>query len=83
MRYFFHIVGAEDQPDNQGQEIGSQSEARVGAVKFASDYLRDRSELIWMGEEFRVEVCDEDKRCLFTFIAVGVDSPALDGRLRI
>lgn len=83
MRYFFHVTGAADQPDQQGQEIGSLSDARIQAVRFASDYLRERPELVWLGEEFRVEVCDEKKRCLFTFIAVGVDTPASDGRLRI
>lgn len=83
MRYFFNIAGAVEQPDNAGVEVGSLSDARIHAVRFASDYLRDRPEILWMGEEFRVEVCDEDKSCLFTFIAVGVDAPAQKGRLRL
>lgn len=83
MRYFFHIAGSVQQPDPEGHEIGSISDARIQAVRFASDYLRDRPELVWLGEEFRVEVCGEDGRCLFTFIAVGVDAPPEEGRLRI
>ena len=83
MRYFFNLAGAVRASDNKGQEIGSLSDARIEAVKFAADYLRNRPELVWMGEEFRVEVTDANGDMLFTFIAVGVDSPAGAGRLRI
>ena len=83
MRYFFNLAGAAVAPDNKGLEIASLSEARIHAVKFASEYLRDRPELVWMGEEFRVEVTGESRRMLFTFIAVGVDAPAQEGRMRL
>jgi hypothetical protein len=83
MRYFFNLAGAIHAPDNQGHEIGSLSDARIQAVTFAAEYLRDRPELVWLGEEFRVEVSGENNETLFTFIAVGVDSPAGRGRLRI
>ena len=83
MRYFFNIAGVVSRPDDEGHELSSLSDARIEAVRFASEYLRDRPELVWMGEEFRVEVCDDKNRCLFTFIAVGVDAPAPDGRLRL
>jgi hypothetical protein len=83
VRYFFNLAGVVDAPDNTGLEISSLSEARIHAVKFASEYLRDRPELVWLGEEFRVEVTDERRELVFTFIAVGVDAPAQEGRLRI
>lgn len=83
MRYFFNLAGAVGEPDDKGLEIASLSDARIEAVKFAGDYLRDRPELVWMGEEFRVEVTDESGRVLFTFIAVGVDGPPQEGRLRL
>lgn len=83
MRYFFNIAGAVNEPDAKGHEISSLSDARIAAVKFAADYLRDRPELLWLGEEFRVEVAGEDRETLFTFIAVGVDAPAAPGRIRI
>ena len=83
MRYFFNVTGVVHDPDDKGLEIGSLSDARIAAVKFASEYLRDRPELVWLGEEFRVEVTDEKGRTLFTFIAVGVDAPAQEGRLRL
>ncbi len=83
MRYFFNIAGAVSQPDNKGLELSSLSDARIHAVKFASDHLRDRPELVWLGDEFRVEVTGGDREMLFTFIAVGVDAPAAPGRLRM
>lgn len=83
LRYFFNIAGAIDEPDNKGLEIASMSDARIHAVKFAAEYLRDRPELVWLGEEFRVEVTGERRKTLFTFIAVGVDAPAEEGRMRL
>ncbi len=74
MRYFFNVAGAVNEPDNAGLEMSSLSNARIEAVKFAGEYLRDRPEVVWLGEEFRIEVTDGDSRPLFTFTASGVDN---------
>jgi len=83
MRYFFNVAGAAVVPDESGTEIASLSEARIRAVRFANEYLNKRPELVWLGEEFRVEVSGEDKGLIFTFIAVGVDAPAPADRMRL
>lgn len=83
MRYYFNIAGAVDEPDKTGVEFATLSDARIEAVKSAAEYLRDRPELVWLGEEFRVEVTDEEGGLIFTFIAVGVDAPAGEGRMRL
>lgn len=83
MRYFFHLAGVVQEADNVGKNISSLSDARIAAVQYAVDYLHNRPELVWLGDEFRVEVTDESKAVLFTFIAIGVDSPAKTGRLRL
>lgn len=83
MRYFFNMAGAVEDPDDEGLDFACFSEARIQAVRFGAEYLRDRPELVWLGEEFRVEVTDEAQKILFTFIAVGVDAPAARGRLRL
>mgnify|MGYP006952620599 CR=1 FL=1 len=75
MQYFFNLAGAVHDPDNEGYELANISEARIQAARFAGEYLRDRPEIVWMGEEFRIEVTDSDKVLQFTFIAVGVDAP--------
>ena len=57
-----------------------RSYAPIEAVRFAGETLRDQPDLAWRGEEYRVEVTDADQLILFTFIAMGVDSPATKGR---
>jgi hypothetical protein len=74
MRYFFNIAGAVQDPDDDGYELASTSDARIEAVRAASEYLRDRPEIVWLGDEFRVEVTDSEGVLQFTFIAVGVDA---------
>ncbi|GGD99665.1 hypothetical protein GCM10011515_19380 [Tsuneonella deserti] len=76
MRYFFNLAGAVQDPDNVGVELESLSDARIEAVRFAGRYLRDRPEVVWLGDEFRIEVMNASGLILFTFIAIGVDAPA-------
>lgn len=81
MLFFFNQAGAVYDPDLEGVELPKISDARIEAVKFAGETLRDRPELAWLGDEFRIEVTDENQLILFTFIALGVDGPAAKGRL--
>lgn len=74
MRYFFNLAGAIDDPDQQGFDLPDISEARIQAVRFAGEYLRDRPEVVWLGDEFRIEVTDSEGVVLFTFIALGTDA---------
>ncbi|HZG07584.1 MAG TPA: hypothetical protein VEZ70_01230 [Allosphingosinicella sp.] len=37
--------------------------------------LLNRPELVWLGEEVRMEVTDEHGTLLFTVIIVGIDAP--------
>jgi hypothetical protein len=74
MRYFFSIAGAVQDPDDEGYELPSISDARIEAVKAASEYLHDRPEVVWLGDEFRVEVTDGAGALQFTFVAIGVDA---------
>jgi hypothetical protein len=76
MRFFFHLAGAVHDSDDEGVELGSVSEARTRAVQAAAELIRDRPEVVWAGEEFRVEVTDSNHLVLFTIIVVGVNAPA-------
>jgi hypothetical protein len=80
MRYFFNVGGAVQDPDYEGVELDGISAARIEAVRFAGEYLRKRPEVVWLGDEFRVEVANREGLILFTFIAIGVDAPAGMGR---
>lgn len=79
MLFFFNQAGAIYDPDVEGIELANISDARVEAVKFAAHTLLHRPEVAWLGDEYRVEVTDENRLILFTFIALGVDGPAAKG----
>lgn len=79
MLFFFNQAGAVYDPDVEGIELATMSQARIQAVKFAAQMLLDRPEMAWLGDEYRVEVTDENQLVLFTFIALGVDSAAAKG----
>lgn len=76
MRYFFNLAGAIHDPDNEGIELANISLAREYAVRAAADYMHDHPEIVWLGEEFRLEVTNKDRLILFTLIVMGVDSAA-------
>jgi phage terminase large subunit-like protein len=80
MLYFFHIAGAHYDPDAEGCELPTMSDARLMAAKHAGELIRDRPGLAWTGEELRVEVTDENQLVLVTVIIIGVDSPAANGK---
>jgi hypothetical protein len=76
MRFFFNLAGAVYDPDNEGLQLASLSAARTMAVQAAAELIRDRPEIVWAGEEARVEVTDDNQLLLFTVIVLGVDSAA-------
>lgn len=77
MRYFFNKAGSLEDPDNEGLELATISEARITAVKFAGEALREQPDVVWKGDEFRVEVTDHRGLMLFTVVVIGIDSPSL------
>lgn len=79
-RYFFNLAGAVHDPDNEGIELPSMSDARIEAARYGGEYLLGRPEAAWLGDEFRVEVTNKERLILFTFIAIGVDAPAGAGK---
>ena len=78
MRYFFHLAGAVQDSDDMGVELKGLDQAREQAVKFAAEYLRDRPEVVWLGNELRLEVTNSKEMLLFTLIVAGVDAPAAE-----
>lgn len=76
MRYFFNLAGAVYDPDNDGIELANIGLAREYAVRAAADYMHDHPEIVWLGEELRLEVTNKDRLILFTLIVMGVDAAA-------
>jgi hypothetical protein len=75
-RFFFNQIDGEHKPDDEGLEFPSLDEARTEAVRYAGKVLCDQPGVVWQGDDFRVEVTDENQLLLFTVIVVGVDAPA-------
>jgi len=74
-RFFFNQIDGKHKPDDKGLEFPSLEEARTEAVQYAGEVLRHQPDVIWQGEDFRIEVTDENQLLLFTLIVVGVDAP--------
>lgn len=76
-RYFFNTDNHERDEDLEGTELAGPDAARVAAVMFAGEYLRDNPELVWDGRRFSVDVQDETRRPLLK-ITVEAEAPAAD-----
>jgi hypothetical protein len=57
----------------------SIAEARLEAARYIGQFVRDRPDVVWLGEEVRVEVTDARQLVLFTVIVMGVDAPSTSG----
>ena len=76
MRYFFNQLNGELKIDDDGMDFPSIRDARIEAVRYAGEVIKDHPTLVWSGEDFRIEVTDENALLLFTVVVVGVDAPA-------
>lgn len=76
MLFYFNQLNGEIKPDDEGMDCGSVNDARIEAVRYASEVMNEHPTLIWTGQDFRIEVTNGDKLLLFTVIVVGVDAPA-------
>ena len=75
-RYFFNEFDGAYKRDDLGLELPTIEKARLEAVRYAGEAMRDQPELAWKGDKFRVEVTDETQLVLFIVIVLGVDAPA-------
>jgi hypothetical protein len=75
-RYFFNQYEGEFKRDDIGLEFPTLDEARIEAVRYAAEVLRDQPALVWKGEDFRIELTDTEQLVLFTVIVVGIDARA-------
>jgi hypothetical protein len=80
MLCFFNLAGAVYDADQQGQEVATIDQARILAATYVAEVIRDRPEVVWAGEEVRLEVTDERQLVLFTISVVGIDAAAVAGQ---
>ena len=72
-RYFFDIDNHERYVDEEGTELAGADEARIQAVIFAGDYLRENPHLVWDGGHLRVAVRDQTGAILLSVAVTTVD----------
>lgn len=75
-RYFFNLDDHKRDEDHEGTVLTDANEARVQAVIFAGDYLRDHPELVWDGTRFEVSVVDEAGIVLLKVVVTAEDPGA-------
>ena len=80
MQFFFNQLQGEVKLRDEGLEFATVIEARIEAVRYAAEVMRDDPKVIWTGQDFRIEVTNADKLVLFTVVIVGVDAPAAPAR---
>jgi hypothetical protein len=71
--FFFDLAGHVRSPDDEGTRFPDVVAARIEAVRFAGDYLRDNNQLAWDGSETRVIVRDESNAVVFTLAILAID----------
>lgn len=72
-RYFFDLAKHEDSADDEGTELADIDAARLEAMQFTGEYLREHPDMAWDGRELRVIVRDQQARVVFTVVTLGVD----------
>ncbi|WP_372852129.1 hypothetical protein [Sphingomonas sp.] len=65
-RYFFDIKDGHDFPDLQGSEWKDLAEARIEAVRYAAEVLKEMPERFWHAELWTMSVLDHNRNPLFT-----------------
>jgi hypothetical protein len=72
-RYFFDLHDHKRDADDEGTELANDDEARVQAIIFTGDYLRDHPQLVSNGSRFRVALRDEADAVLLNVVVTAED----------
>jgi hypothetical protein len=64
-RYFFNVHDGRSRLDREGTELPDLKTVREEAVRFAAGLLADHSDEFWQGDEWVLEVADEEGLVLF------------------
>jgi hypothetical protein len=65
-RYFFDIKDGQNFPDYQGSEFVDLAAARLEAVRYSAEVLKEMPERFWNSEEWIMTVSDASRATLFT-----------------
>jgi hypothetical protein len=65
-RYFFDIEDGQDFPDRQGSIFADLAAARMEAVRYSAEILKEMPERFWNCEKWTMTVSDHNRAPLFT-----------------
>lgn len=65
-RYFFDIKDGTDFPDLQGSVFADLAAARIEAVRYSAEVLKEMPERFWHSEKWTMTVSDSRRNKLFT-----------------
>ena len=65
-RYYFDIKDGTDFPDVEGSEWPDVAAARIEAVRYSAEVLKEMSERFWNAELWTMSVFDHNREPLFT-----------------
>jgi len=75
-----HVADGSSFPNLQGTELPNSDAARLEAVRFSGQWLRDVAAGFWAGQEWSMRVVDDTDLTLFTLMFVATDSAATSGK---
>lgn len=75
-RYFFDINDGRDFPDLQGSELIDLAAARIEAVRYAAEMLKEMPERFWNCEEWTMTVSNHNRKMLFTLKFLAESAPS-------
>ena len=79
-RYHFHVFDGEMGPDTDGIELPNWQDARLKAIRYAGEVLRDYPERVTEHRDWRMEVTDDAGLMLFRFDFCAMAAAATQGR---
>lgn len=65
-RYFFDIVDGQDLPDPEGSVHADLAAARIEAIRYSAEVLKEMPERFWTCERWVMTVSDARRSPLFT-----------------
>ncbi|CAN5401133.1 hypothetical protein BH10PSE15_BH10PSE15_01720 [soil metagenome] len=65
-RYFFDIKDGHDFPDLRGSDWADLQAARIEAIRYSAEVLKEMPERFWNCEQWTMSVSDHNRRPLFT-----------------
>ena len=75
-RYHFHRTDGQIEPDPEGSVLPDLHAARMQAVVYAGQTLKDHPEMVWDGHDLNIEVTDDTGLMLFVVTVMTIEAPA-------